>query len=91
MTGPALPWNRRDSTRCGHWSALLALGVTIRAWPADQLDSFEIYRTQMPLQRKIKPATGDPLFSNQTYLADPEDNPQTPEPEPVKPRRALAR
>jgi hypothetical protein len=44
-------WEARgcNGSRCRHWSALVALGVTIRAWPADQLAEFQPYRQPKPL------------------------------------------
>jgi hypothetical protein len=76
--------------RCGRWSALAALGATIRAWPAGQLDTFAPYRSPRPLEHRIRPsAGGDALHARyENYVYDPEDGPeQAPEPQPVKRRR----
>lgn len=76
-----------------HWSALASLGVRLRAWPAGKLDEFTPYREPLPLQRREFPLPGPGNRGiNRVEVFDPEDpdGPQE-EPEPVKPRRALAR
>jgi hypothetical protein len=72
--------------RCGRWSALTALGATIRAWPATELDSFQPYSQPRPLERRVRPA-GDGFHSFEEFAYALEDTPQQ-EPQPVKPRRA---
>jgi hypothetical protein len=74
--------------RCGRWSALAALGVTIRAWPTDQLNTFEPYREPAPLERRVK-STGPPGIYEE-YFVDPEDPDYQPR-ERVKPPPILAR
>ncbi|HYB34400.1 MAG TPA: hypothetical protein VEF72_00395 [Mycobacterium sp.] len=73
--------------RCGRWSALVAHGVRLRGWPADQLEAFGPYRPAKPLEERYEPVA---LGISERHLVDPED-PSYQEPEPVKPRRALAR
>jgi hypothetical protein len=78
----------KGDRRCGRWSALVALGATIRAWP--KLDEFTAYRQPAPLERRTRPAPWP--HSVTEYWVDPEDPDYEPlEPEP-KPRiRQLAR
>jgi hypothetical protein len=78
----------RAAGRRGRWSALLAFGARIRAWPARELADLEVSQAPMPLQRKMVPGCGPP-GTYTSVTVDPEDEPQTPE--PVAPRRALAR
>ena len=80
--------------RTGRWGALVKLGVTLRAWPADELDAFEPYREPKRLETKMFPVAGEPFGTYQRVVIDPEDadEPQ-PEVEAVEPkprRRALA-
>jgi len=75
--------------RCRRWSALVALGTRIRAWPAAELDTFEPYRSPRPLEHRIRPGKGDAFHAGyENYLADPEDPDYREEPEPVKTRRS---
>jgi hypothetical protein len=81
---------RVEGGRCGHWAALVALGATIRAWPAERITEFTPYREPMPLKRKQFPVPGQPFGTYQPVLIDPEDPDYIPEAEEPK-RRALAR
>jgi hypothetical protein len=73
--------------RCGRWSALLALGVTIRAWPADTLKTeFAAYQQPAPLRQTTRSTGVRGVWED--VVVDPEDSGyQEPEPEPVAPRR----
>jgi hypothetical protein len=66
---------RREGGRTGHWGPLAALGARIRAWPANDLDTFEPYREPMPFVRKQFPLSGPDsrgLYSVEVH--DPEDD-----------------
>jgi hypothetical protein len=74
--------------RCGRWSALVALGVRLRGWPADHLDTFQPYRPARPLEERFEPVA---LGVSERHMVDPEDPGYREEPDPVKPRRQLLR
>jgi hypothetical protein len=62
---------KADGERCGHWSALAALGARIRT--AD-LEGFEPFRTPKPFIRKQFPKPGpDNRGIYDVVISDPED------------------
>ncbi len=65
-------WEASNSKggRCGHWSGLHALGVTLRAWPADQLGTFTPYPEPKPLEHRQTPVA--PGVTRETVV-DPHD------------------
>lgn len=79
-------WRNVDA-RCGRWGPLAKLGVTIRAWPADQLDHLEEYRAPKQLVRRYFPGTDGSGFQ-QAVVVDPEDAPDLPIEDAVAQKRA---
>ena len=59
-------------TRCSRWSALHALGATIRAHPAEQLDNLEPYAEPAPVQHVQRPDPDKPGRVTNVVI-DPED------------------
>jgi hypothetical protein len=80
-------WQGGKGRRCGRWSALVALGVRIRA---AELDRFAPYRAPAPKEYRIRPGS-ETTHGHQMCWFDPEDNPQQAAEPEVKRRRALVR
>ncbi len=66
----------RSDGRAGRWSALVALGATIRAHPDPA--SIEPYRTPKPYETRTQTTAGE----TRVYQVDPEDADYEPEPGP---------
>lgn len=78
---------KSSGERCGHWSALAALGARIRAC---DLEEFEPYRTPKPLIHKQFPIPGPGNRGiYRPEIIDPEDEDYVPPEEEPKPRRRV--
>ena len=62
-------WQTKE-TRCGRWSALHALGVTLRPFPSDQLSSFTPYHEPRALEVEVEQVD---IGVSRRHVRDPED------------------